>query len=151
MGWIFSPVKCIKLKHECWSANRVVINEVSKILKYQCNINGFSFIFHDWRKTVANVSFNCSLFYKDMLDLIKQGNVKLAKLITLAITPQYNHINLSLTKSNTYSEKCLNYYFFPLKLAWSCLYQCKVAINVKHVSVHVVPFMLVVIVNLSNH
>ena len=52
-----------------------------------------------------------------MLDLIKQGNVKLAKLITLAITPQYNHINLSLTKSNTYSEKCLNDYFFPLKLA----------------------------------
>ena len=37
--------------------------------------------------------------------IIKQGNVKLAKSITLTVTPRYNHINLSSTNSNTsYSD-----------------------------------------------
>ena len=32
---------------ESWSVNRGLINEVNKILKYQCNFNGFTFIFQD--------------------------------------------------------------------------------------------------------
>ena len=88
-----------------WSVNRVLTNEANEILKQQCNINGFAFIFQDHGWTFANGSLHCSLFYKDMLHLIKKGNVKLAKSITLSITSRYNHINLSSTNSNTlYSD-----------------------------------------------
>ena len=34
-------------RDECWSVNRGLINEVNEILKYLCNINGFTFIFQD--------------------------------------------------------------------------------------------------------
>ena len=88
-------------RDECWSVNRVLINEVNKILKYQCNIKGFVFIYQDHGWAFANGSFDCSLFYKDLLHLMEQGNVKLAKSITLTITSQYNHINPSSTNSNT--------------------------------------------------
>ena len=56
---------------ECWSVNRVIINEVNEILKHQCNINGFAFIFQDHGWTFANGSHDCSLFYKDLLHLIQ--------------------------------------------------------------------------------
>ena len=32
---------------EFWSVKRGLINEVNEILKYHCNINGFTFIFQD--------------------------------------------------------------------------------------------------------
>ena len=52
--------------------------------------------------TLANGFLDFSLFYKDLLHLIEEGNVKLTKSITLTIThPRYNHINLSSTNSNT--------------------------------------------------
>ena len=72
---------------ECWLVNRVVINKVNEILKYQWSINGFAFIFQDCGWTLTNGSLNCSSFYKYLLHLIEQGNIKLAKSITLAITP----------------------------------------------------------------
>ena len=146
---------------EGWSVSRVLINEVNEILKHQCNINGFAFVFQDHRWTFANGSLNCSLFYDDMLHLIEKGNVKLAKSITLFITSQYNHINLSSTNSNTsYSDITrqkvqstisflLNEHDFPplsnvcqpilSNVSESRLYQCKPASNVKLVSVHVSP------------
>ena len=84
-------------RDECLSVNRVLINEVNEILKHQCNINGFAFIFQDHGWTFANDSLDCYLFYKDLLLLIEQGNVKLAKSISLTISSQYNHINLCST------------------------------------------------------
>ena len=90
------------LRDECWSVNRVLINEVDEILKYQCNINGFAFNFQYYGWTLANGSLDCSLFYKDLLHLFEQGNVNQANSMTLTIThPRYNHINLSSTNSNT--------------------------------------------------
>ena len=87
--------------------NRVLINEVNEILKHQCSIHGFAFIFQDHGWTFANGSLDCSLFYKDMLHLIEKGNVKLAKSITISITSRYNHSNLSSTNSNkSYSDHC---------------------------------------------
>ena len=86
------------LRDESWSVNRILINEVNKVLKYQCNINGFyiyinAFIvqIHGW--TFTNGFLDCFLFYKDLLHLIEQGNVKLTK-------SWYNHINLSSANSN---------------------------------------------------
>ena len=146
-------------RDECWSVNTVLINKVNEILKHQCNINGFAFIFQDHGRTFANGSLGCSLFYKDMLHLIEKGNVKLAKSITLSITSRYNHINLSSTRNNTsYTditrEKVqsrisflLNEHDFPLlsnvcqpilsNVSESPLYQRKPASNVKLVSAHV--------------
>ena len=71
------------LHDECWMVNRVIINEVNEILKHQCNNNGFAFIFQDHGCTFTNGSLNCSLFYKDLLHLIEQCNVKLAKSMSL--------------------------------------------------------------------
>ena len=90
---------------ESWSVNRGLVNEVNEILKYQCNINGFTFIFQDHGWTFANGSLDCSLFYKDLLHLIDQSNIKLAKSITLTITSRYKDVNLSSNNSNTsYSD-----------------------------------------------
>ena len=47
-------------RDECWLANTVLINQVNEILKHQCNINGFAFIFQDHGWTFANRSFDCS-------------------------------------------------------------------------------------------
>ena len=84
------------LPDKSWLVNRGLINEVNEILKYQCNINGFTFIFqgHGW--TFANSPLDCSLFYEDLLHLIEQGNIKLAKSIPLTITSPYKDINLLL-------------------------------------------------------
>ena len=92
-------------RDESWSVNRRLVNEVTEILKYQWNINGFTFIFQDHGWTFANGSLDCSLFYQDLLHLIEQGNIKLAKSITLTITSRYKDVNLSSTNSNTsYSD-----------------------------------------------
>ena len=74
------------LHDERWSVNRVIINEVNEILKHQCSINGFAFIFQDHGWTFTNGSLDCSLFCKDLLYLIEQGNVKLAKSTSLTIS-----------------------------------------------------------------
>ena len=50
-------------------------------------MNGSVFIFQDRACTLADGSLDCLLFYKDLLQPIKPGNVKQAKSITLAITP----------------------------------------------------------------
>ena len=76
-------------RDESWLVNRGLINEMNEILKYQCNINGFTFIFQDHGWTFANGSLGCPLFYKDLLQIIEQGNIKLAKSITLTITSRY--------------------------------------------------------------
>ena len=146
-------------RDECWSVNGILINEVNEILKCQCNINGFTFISQDHGWTIANVSLDCSLFYKSLLHLIEQGNVKLTKSITSTITSQYKDINLTSSNSNvSYSDITrqkvqstisflLNKHVFPplsnfcqsifSGVGKSRLHQRKPASNVKVVSVHV--------------
>ena len=89
-------------RDETWSVYRGLMNEVNEILKYLCNINGFTFIFQDHGWTFAIGSLDCSLFFKDLLHLIKQSNIKHAKSITLTINSPYKDINLSSTNSNTW-------------------------------------------------
>ena len=96
-----------------------------------------------------------------MLHLIEQGNIKLAKSITLTITSRYKDINLSFTNNKTsYSDITrqkvqstisfsLNEHDFPplsnvcqpilSNVSESRLHQYKPASNVKLVSVHVSP------------
>ena len=75
-------------RDECWSVNRLLINKVNDILKYECHKNGFVFIVQDHGWALPNISLDCSLFYKDSLHLVEQGNVKLAKSIVSKLTAQ---------------------------------------------------------------
>ena len=63
------------LRDECWLVNRLLINKVNDILKNECRKNGFVFIVQDHGWTLPNGSLDCSLFYKDSLPLVEQGNV----------------------------------------------------------------------------
>ena len=92
-------------RDECSSINRLLINRVNDILKYECHKNGFVFIVQDHGWTLPNGSLDCSLFYKDSLHLVEQGNVKLAKSIVSTLTAQNNQINFSFKSRNTlYSD-----------------------------------------------
>ena len=78
---------------------------MNEILKYECHINGFVFIFqyHGW--TLPNGSLDCFLFYKDSLHLVEQGNVKLVKSIVSTLTARNYQMNLSCNICNTlYSD-----------------------------------------------
>ena len=120
-------------RDEGWSVNRVLINEVNEILKHQCNINGFAFIFQDNGWTFTNGSLDCSLFYKDMLHLIEKGNTsygditkeKLQSTISFLLH-EHNFPRLSNVCQPILSS-----------VSESHLYQRKPASNVKLVSVHV--------------
>ena len=78
---------------ECWSVNRLLINKVNDILKYDCHKNGFAFIVQDHGWILSNGPFDCFPFYEDSLHLVKKGNVKLAKSIVSTVTAQNNLIN----------------------------------------------------------
>ena len=81
-------------RDECWLVNRLLINKVKDILKYKCHKNGFVFIVQDNGWTLPNGSLDCSIFYKDSLHLVEQGNVKLAKSIVSTLTAQNNSFQL---------------------------------------------------------
>ena len=77
-------------RDESWSVNRVLIKDITGILKYLCLKHDFSFIdqsngrtSNGW--TFTNGDLNPSLFFGDSLHLIEQENFKLAKLITNSI------------------------------------------------------------------
>ena len=59
---------------EWWSINRLLINRVNDVLKYECHKNGFVFIVQDRGWTLPNGSLDCSIFYKDSLHLVERGS-----------------------------------------------------------------------------
>ena len=86
---------------ECWSVNRLLINKINDILKYDCHKNGFVFIVQDHVWILSNGPYDCFPFYEDSLHLVKKGNVKLAKSIVSTVTAQNNLINFSFKNRNT--------------------------------------------------
>ena len=94
---------------ESWSVNRVLIKDVNRILKYLCLKHDFSFIdqINGW--THPNGDLDPSLFFRDSLHLIEEGNVKLAKLIINSIALTNNICFSSNTgKRYSYSDNCEN-------------------------------------------
>ena len=88
----------------------MLIDKVNDILKYEFHKNGFVFIVQDHEWTLPNGSLDCSLFYKDSLHLVEQGNVKLAKSIVSTLTARSNQINFSSKNRNTlYSDVSKQY------------------------------------------
>ena len=72
-------------RHDSWSVNRVLIKDVNRILKYFCLKYDFSFIDQSNYWTLPNGDLDPSLFFRDSLHLIEEGNVKLAKVIINSI------------------------------------------------------------------
>ena len=87
-------------RDECWWVNRLLMNRVNEILKYKCHKNVFAFIVQDYGWTLPNGSLGCSLFYKDILHLFEQWNVKLAKSMVSTLTARSYQINLSSKNRN---------------------------------------------------
>ena len=72
-------------RDESWSVNKVLIKHVNKMLKYLCSKHDFSYVYQSNGWTLPNANLDPSLFLRDYLHLIEQGNVKLAKLIINSI------------------------------------------------------------------
>ena len=77
---------------ESWSVNRVLIKDVNKFLKYLCLKHDFSFIGQSNGWALPNGDLDSSLFFRDSLHLIEEGNVKLAKLIVNSIALTNNNM-----------------------------------------------------------
>ena len=73
-------------RDECWSVNRLLISKVNDILKYGCFKNCFVCIVHEHGWILTNETLDCSLFYKDSLHFVEQGNGKLAKSIVSKVS-----------------------------------------------------------------
>ena len=87
-------------RDECWSVNRLLINKVNGILKYECFKNCFVFMVHDHGWMLTNGPLDCSLFYKDSLHFVEQGKGKLAKSIVSTLAAQNKQINCSCKNRN---------------------------------------------------
>ena len=94
-------------RDESWSVNTVLIKDVNKILKYLCLKHDFPFIDQSNGWTLPNGDLDPSLFFRDYLHLIEEGNIKLAKLIINSIA-QTNDICFSSNtgKRDPYSDTC---------------------------------------------
>ena len=86
--------------YECCLVNRLLINKVNDILKYDCHKNGFVFIVQDHGWTLLYGSLDCSLFCKDSYILLSKEILKLAKPIVSTLTAQNNQINFSFKNHN---------------------------------------------------
>ena len=137
-------------RDECWSVNRLLINKVNDILKYECHKNGFVFIVQDHGWTLLNGSLDCFLFYKDSLHLVEQGNVKLAKSIVSTLTPQINQINFHSDVSKQSFPASISFSFkeddFP-----PLTNVCRPVSKSGNCSIHVTARSIVVSSNVSGH
>ena len=96
---------------ECWSVNRLLINKVNDILKYEWHKNGFAFIVQDHGLALPNESLGYSLFCKHSLYLVEQKNVRFAKAIVSMGAAQNNQINFSSNSRNTLYSDVISFSF----------------------------------------
>ena len=96
-------------RDESWSVNKVLIEDVNRILKYLCSKHDFYYIEQSNGWTLSNGDLDPSLFFRVSLHLIEEGNVKLAKLIINSITLTNNRCFSSNTdKRYSYDDTCKN-------------------------------------------
>ena len=72
-------------RDECFSINRVIIDEINDLLSFKCSVNNFHFIDQSNRWTLNIGTLDFLLFYSDGLHLVKIGNPELGKFIFKAI------------------------------------------------------------------
>ena len=102
------------LRDESWSIKRVLIKDTSRVLKYLWLKHDFSFIDQSNGWTLPNGNLDLSLFVRDSLLLIEEGNLKLAKLIinSIALTnntgKRYSYNNICKNKASVSFALTLN-------------------------------------------
>ena len=72
-------------RDECFSINRVIIDEINDLLSFKCSVNNIHFIDQSNRWTLNNGTLDFLLFYSDGLHLVEKGNLELGKSILKAI------------------------------------------------------------------
>ena len=69
-----------------WSTRRAKINKTNHYLKDYCErLKTMTFMHQDLDWTLPDNSLNMELYYKDLLHLIENGNIKFSKLIIEAL------------------------------------------------------------------
>ena len=71
-------------RDECYSVNRLFIEEINTILKCKCAFHRFNFIEQEQGWTDNNDALDHSLFYQDKLHLIQIESIKLSQWIKTA-------------------------------------------------------------------
>ena len=117
-------------RDEKWSVNRVYITEVNKLLKSKCKKFQLNFIEQDYGWIQENYTLNTSLYYRDNLHLVENGNSKLAKSIVCELDKVSSPLILNSNEniSITYDKE------FP-SLSSSIALTSKINKNVKYSSV----------------
>ena len=69
---------------ECFSINKVIIDEINELLRFKCSVNSFHFIDQSNWWTLKNGTLYFLLFYSDDLHLVEKGNLELGKSILKA-------------------------------------------------------------------
>ena len=72
-------------RNECFSINRVIIDEINDLLSFKCSINNLHFTDQSNRWTLNNGTLDFLLFYSDDLHLVEKGNLEHGKSILKAI------------------------------------------------------------------
>ena len=119
-------------RDECWLVNRLLVNKVSELLKYECHKNGFIFIVEDDGWAFTNGSDDGLHFCKDSIHFVEQGNIKLAESILPTLTSRNNQINFSPKNCSTlYSDVFKQ--FVPATISlffkWTVFLHCPVFVN----------------------
>ena len=72
-------------RNDCYSVNRILVQEVDIILKCKCTFHHFNFIEQEQGWTNNNDTLDPSLFNdQDKLHLLQKGNIKLSEFIITA-------------------------------------------------------------------
>ena len=71
-------------RDECFSINKVIVDEINELLRFKCSVNSFHFIDQSKWWTLKNGILYFSLFYSDDLHLVEKGNLELGKSILKA-------------------------------------------------------------------
>ena len=67
-------------RDECFSINRVIIDEINDLFSFKCSVNNFHFIDQNNSWTLNNGTLDFSLFYSYGLHLVEKGNLDLENL-----------------------------------------------------------------------
>ena len=72
-------------RDECFSINRVIIDEIKDLLSFKCSVNNFNFIDQSNGWPLNNGTLDFLLFYLDGLHLVKDGYLEFGKSILKVI------------------------------------------------------------------
>ena len=64
-------------RNECFSINRVIVDEINELFRFRCSVNNFHFKDQSGGLTLNNGTLDFSQFHSDDLHLVEKGNLEL--------------------------------------------------------------------------